>query len=162
MAQTSYKANAMSRELADLLRKQCQATLPVVVESFDADANPVITLSADATPVAGEKVIVIRTKPIEWPTAKDILGNTALRFSGHTIQICTENNATGGAGADILDANELLPVLFEVSRKGTFVQWFKTTNGTVPSVTAINSQESGGTGPQRTVRDLYWNLLKAV
>lgn len=153
---TTYKAIASIRELADLLKKECP-TLPVVTESFDADENPVITLSADATPVAGEKVVVIRCKAIGATGAKDIFGNTAIQYSGHVIQICTEANPAGGAGADVLGPAELLPVIIESGRKGSFVEWYQSASATVPATAQMTTANL-----RATWRDLYWNILKAI
>jgi len=153
---TTYKAVASLRELVDILKKSIP-TLPVVTESFDSNEDPVVTLSADATPAAGEKVVVIRMKAIGAVGAKDVLGNTAIQYSNHVIQICTESNPAGGAGADIVGPAELLHVIIEAGRKGSFVEWYTTTNGTVPAVAQFTSGNL-----RATWRDLYWNILKAI
>lgn len=164
MATTSYQAQAISRELTDVLRKYVVKTLPVVTESADADGNPVVTYSADATPAFGEKVVVIRVRPIQRPTAKDSLGLTGITPNGHSIQICTEKNYEGATDTvlDILSPLQLLPVLVECGRRGSYVEWFQTANGTVPSSSAMDTQIAAGTGPVATWRDLYWNILKAI
>ncbi len=159
MSTTSYKAYAISRELIDKLRKFCAATLPVVVESADADGNPVTTLSADASPAAGEKVIVLRVMPFQRPTAKDSLGNAGITPSVHIVQICTEKNYEGATDSvlDILGPAELLPVIAEAAKTGAMVEWYRTANGTVPSDSAMTSGNLAA-----SYRDLYWNILKAV
>lgn len=159
MSTTSYKAYAIEQQLADKLKKFVAATLPVAVETADADGNPVLTLSADATPAFGEKVIVIRVMPIQRPTAKDSLGNAGITPSAHVIQICTEKNYEGATDSvlDILGPAELLPTLVECGRIGAQVEWYRTANGTVPSTGAMTSGNLAATW-----RDLYWNILKAV
>lgn len=154
----TYASQAKSRQLADLLRIELAATLPVCTESFDTDGNPVITLSADATPAFGEKVIVIRTKPIDWPTAKDSLGNAAVSFGPHVYQICTEANFAGTTDnvADILTMGEKLMVIVEVGRCGSFVEYYESANGTVPSTAQMTAGNLKGTW-----RDLYFNILKS-
>jgi len=152
----TYASQAKSRELADVLRIELQATLPVLTQTFDTDGNPVIVLSADATPAAGEKVILIRTKPIDWPLAKDSLGNPATSFGPHVYQICIEANPAGGAGADILTMGEKLQAIVEVGRRGSFVEYYESANGTVPATTEITAANLKGTW-----RDLYFNILKA-
>jgi hypothetical protein len=134
----SYKAIELSAELADELRKR---TTLLVTESADTDGNPVITVSADSTPAAGEKVIVVRTAPITWGLAKDVLGLASTVYTPHVIQVCTEANYEGTTDSvlDILGPAELLPVLITVGKRGTRVEWYQTTNGTVPSVAAMIS-----------------------
>lgn len=156
---TTYTSIPMLRELKDRLVKYCAATLPVATESFDSSGNPVLTLSADASPVAGEKVVVIRIKPSVLGSPKDVLGNPAFAFGPHVIQLCTELNYAGTTDsvADILTAVELLPVLIEIGRKGNIVEWHQTANGTVPSTSAIDA----GTNLKATWQDLYWNIQTA-
>lgn len=154
---STYKSVASQRELIDLLKKEVAATLPVDVDSFDANGNPVSILSADSTPAAGEKVVVIRTKAIGAFGAKDSLGNTQNDFSHHVIQICTEANNAAGAGADILTPVELLPIIVECGRRGSFVEWYVSTAGTVPSTAWMDANPAVATW-----RPLYGNVLAAI
>lgn len=153
---TTAKALASHRELVDILKLQVAATLPVVTDSFDSDGNPVTTLSADATPAAGEKVVVLRTKAIGAFGAFNSIGQVAEQFSHHVIQICTETNNQAGAVDDILTPVQLLPVLVEIGRKGSQVEWYQTANATIPSTAAMVAANL-----KATWRDLYWNVLKA-
>ena len=152
---TTTKSLATARELLDLLEKEVATTLPVQVETFDTDGNPVITLSADATPAAGEKVIVLRVMPISW-TATDIIGHTSQIYTPHKIQICTEANKADGGGDDILTPVELLPVLAEVCRRGMIVEWYQSANGAVPATTEITASNL-----KKGWHELYWNAMKA-
>lgn len=155
---TTAKALASHRELVDILKLQVAATLPVATDSYDSDGNPVTTFSADATPAAGEKVVVIRTKAIGAYGATNSIGQTAEQFSHHVVQLCTELNFAGTTDnvADILTPVELLPVLVELGRKGSFVEWYQTANATIPSTAAMTSGNL-----KATWRDLYWNVMKA-
>lgn len=155
----SYKAQAAMRYLVDDLKKRVSATLPVCTESFDSNENPVAVFSADASPAAGEKVVVMRMKSIPTPGAKDAIGLTAQSYSHHVIQICTEANFAGATDnvADILGPVELLPVLIDAGRQGSYVEWYVTANGTVPSVAAIDAAAA----PAATWRDLYFGVKKA-
>jgi hypothetical protein len=153
----TYKSVASMRELVDLLKKELAATLPVETDSFDANGNPVAEFSADATPAAGEKVVVIRMKAIGAIGATDSLGNTQNDFSHHVYQFCTEANPSSGSGADILTPVELLPLIVELGRRGSFVEWYQSTNGTVPSVAWIDAHSAVATW-----RPLYWNVLAAI
>lgn len=158
MANVTAKALAAHREMVDTLKYQVASSLPVVVDSYDSDGNPVTTFSADATPATGEKVVVIRTKAIDWPTAKDSLGNAAIQYAPHVIQICTEKNFEGITDNvnDILGPAELLPVIVEAARRGSFVEWYRSDNGTVPAVAQMVAAKLGASW-----RDLYFNILKA-
>jgi hypothetical protein len=155
---STYKSQAALRTLVDTLGKQLVASMPVITESFDSNGNPVVTFSADATPVAGEKVAVLRCKAIGSIT-KDVLNQPAANYSHHVYQLCTEANFAGTTDnvVDVMTAVELLPLLIEIGRCGSFVEWHQTASGSVPTVAAIDA----GTNLKQTWRDLYWNVLKA-
>lgn len=153
---TTAKAIAAARELADNLKIWLAASMPVVSETFDTNGDPVITFSADATPVAGEKIVVIRVKAIDWPDAKDIFGNTAIKYGPHVFQVCTEANPAAGAGADILGAGDKLSVFAECARRGSFVEHYESAAATAPSTSQMTSANLKGTW-----KDLYFNILKA-
>ena len=167
MAVTTYKAGTILTQLVDLLAKEC-TTMPYVTQTVDTDGNPVATLSAVATPAYGQKVVVLRVQPLSWTLQKDILGNTANQYTGHVIQICTEKNSvygTGGTGAttsaavqDVVGPTELLPVLIEAGRTGCWVDWYQTTNGTVP---AVSGNTMGGL-VQASWKNLYWTIQTAT
>ena len=145
----------MSREFADLIRKWLPTL--IVTETSDAASNPVVNIFQTATPVAGQKNLVVRTQPVAWPEAKDIFGNAAASYSNHVMQLCTEANPAGGAGADVLTPVELLPALVEMGRKGTEIEWYNSANGTVP---ATGQMTSGNL--KATWKDLYWSISKAI
>lgn len=141
MATSTYEAQAIHREMMAKIAQRVVATLPVRTDSFDSDGNPVTTLSADATPAFGEKVVVIRTKPMDWTYAKNSLGQDPFFYGPHVIQMCTEKNYEGATDSvlDILAPAEIQPILFETARTGCMLQWFRTANGTVPSTAAMIS-----------------------
>lgn len=155
---STSKALVAARSLFDVIKQHVSATLPVAVESFDASGNPVITLSQDATPAAGERVVVLRIKPIDRPEAKDVLGLAALQYSGHDIDICTEQNFAGTTDnvADILGPAQLLPILIEAGRTGMVVNWFRSNNGTLPAVAQMTAANLGATW-----MSLHWNVKAA-
>lgn len=138
---TTPIAIATARELKDRWAKEVYATLPYITESSDSSGNPVLTLSADATPATGEKVVVVRVKPISMASMLNVLGSTQEVFSPHVIQICTEANyaATTDNVADILTPAELGPVIIACGRKGMTVEWYVSANGTVPATTQMTS-----------------------
>jgi hypothetical protein len=156
---TTAAAIAKSRELADVLKLQVAATLPIVVETNDSNGDPVITLSADSTPATGEKVIVIRTKAIGAIGALDSLGNPAQNYSHHVIEVCTEKNYEGTTDSvlDILGPAELLPVLGECAQRGVYVRWYRSANGTVPAT----AQMTAANLACEWRNSLFWNVLSA-
>lgn len=129
------------RELQDRWAKELIASFPVQVISADSSGNPVLTLSADATPATGEKVAVIRCKNVVGTGMTDVLGTTQTVFSPHLLQICTEANFAGATDnvADILTPLELLPLVAGCAKRGIVVEWYQSANGTVPSTTQISS-----------------------
>ncbi len=158
MASTA-KAGSTARELVNKWTKylgtgpSATATLPSIVLTADSSGWPVITLSADATPATGEKVVVVKIKTVDLAYSQDILGNASIPFSPHRIQICTEANFAGTTDnvADILSPIELLPVIALAAKTGMVLEWHVTANGTVPSSAAIDA----GTNLKATFRDLY-------
>jgi hypothetical protein len=154
---TSAKAIAIARELVDVWQKKVATTLPVLVESLDTDGNPVITMSADSSPAFGEKVVVVRVKPMTW-TAYDIIGHVSPVYAQHVIQVCTEANyaSTNDNIADILTPVELLPIWAEIAKRACQMEWYVSANGTVPSTAQMTSGNL-----VKSDKDLYWNALKS-
>lgn len=152
---STYKATAMMRELADLLAKESAASFPVQTQSFDTDGNPVLTLSADSTPAAGEKVVVIRIKPTEADYAKDVLGNAAIRYAPHVVQMITELGASAPAEA-ACTAGDLLPIIVECARKGSIFERYQSANTVLPATAQMTPANL-----KNTWRDLYFSILKS-
>jgi hypothetical protein len=150
---TTTKALATARELIDLWTKEVSASFASIVQSFDTNGNPVITLS-DGSPAAGEKVVVVRIQPLATWAPKDILGLSSQMFTPHQIDICTETNAA--ATPNVLTTVELLPVLAEIAKRGMLINWYQTAALTVPSVAAMIAANL--TAPYA---DLYWSASKA-
>lgn len=125
----SYKAQALAHEIADKLKIRLSAL--TLVEGFDTNGNPTITIGAGSP---GGKNFFVRVQPISWPLSLNVLGLASEVFTPHVIQFATEANPAGGAGADILTPAELLPFLGETLVRGTKVEWYTSTNGTAPVV----------------------------
>jgi hypothetical protein len=150
---TTTKALATARELIDLWTKEVSASFVSIVQSFDTNGNPVITLS-DGGPAAGEKTVVVRIQPLATWAPKDILGLSSQMFTPHQIDICTETNAAGTP--NILTTVELLPVLAEIAKRGMVINWYQTPNLTVPAVAQMTAAQLSS-----TFSDLYWSASKA-
>jgi hypothetical protein len=154
---TTAKAVAIMRELKDKVSKRVAATMSYAVSSADASDNPVLTLSYDATPATGEKVVVLRVRPITW-TSKDVMGNADTMFTPNYVDVCTEANyaATNDNIADILTPAELLPVIGECIQTGCMVNWYVSPNGTVPATAQMTTAQLGA-----TYQALYFGASKA-
>jgi len=147
---TTYRAQNIMRELLDRLKKTVAATLPVVTESQNAtDASPVVTLSADATPTTGEKIVVIKVIPTGAPAAYDVFNNAGNKYGPHIIQICTEKNFEGTTDnvLDILGPTELLPIIAEAATMGCTIEWYRTNNGTAPTEAGITGTPAAKWSP---------------
>ena len=149
MSSTSYKSNELAAELASELKLRL-ATLTQVT-GFDSNGNPTIAIGDG---VAGHANVFILIKPIDWALAKDIFGNSANQYTPHTIQIATEANPAGGAGADCLTRSQLANFLVPITKKGTRFEWFERANGAAPLVTDLVAANLKVT----IENDLYWNV----
>ena len=127
------KAIAMAHELADKLKLRF-STL-TVAESFDSDGFPLITID-DGAPATGEASMIVKVMPIDWPLAKDILGNAANIYTPHKILLGTESNFAGTTDnvADYLTRQQLLNIVGEIVLRGTAVEWYETAAGTAPTI----------------------------
>jgi hypothetical protein len=170
---STYKATTILTELVDLLAKELATPLPVINTYTDALGNPYAVLSATATLTTGNPVVLIRIMALPVTNLNtDILGNTAIKYSGHAIQIVTEKNssfATGGSGAtppetalaDILTPTSLLPILIECGRTGCPVDWYQTNNGTAVTIDGTTAALTGAT-LIASWKNLYWAYQTAT
>jgi hypothetical protein len=147
MSYGMFKAGAIAAELADVLAKRLSSM--VVTQGVDS-GYPTITISQDATPAAGEKVIFIKVNQLTWSSALNSIGNTQDIYDKVVIQMVTEKNYEGTTDSvtDILGPAELLPVLGLVLKKGTRVEWYRTNNGTVPSASGITGVPAASWDPE--------------
>jgi hypothetical protein len=145
----SFKARELSANLASELKIRLSAL--TITESFDTNGDPVISIGALT---AGSHSAIIRTKAIDWPLAKDVLGLASTIYTPHVIQLLTEANNAAGAGADILTSQEELSLLGAICKRGTLVEWYHTANGVAITVAGITG------APSATYdAEMYWNML---
>lgn len=104
-----------------------------LTQTIDTDGCPVIQLGAGT---AGSNSALIKVLPFTT-FLSDALGNPQPVYGPHTIQIATEADPAGGAGADPVTANTILQVFGEALRKGARVQWYQSANGTAPTVSTL-------------------------
>lgn len=94
MAKSTAKAEAMSRQLKDILSNLAKAgvmgaTIDEVREAKDANGWPMLFIS-NGSEAAGQPVVAIRIKGID-AVSKDILGNSLTAFAPHTCEIAWED-----------------------------------------------------------------------
>jgi hypothetical protein len=141
MADNSYKAMAIAHDLTDRLKARLNSSL-AVVESFDTDGNPLITVGAG---VALGANMVIKVRAQDWPLAKDVLGLSANIYAPHVVQFVTEANyaATSDNVADTLSPAQLLLLMGQIVLMGCAVEWYQTVTGVAPVASAITTTVSG-------------------
>lgn len=149
MSSTSYKALELAAELAAVLKVRFSALTQVT--GFDSSGNPTIAIGPGT---AGSRNAFIRVQPISWGLAQDIFGNSAIQYGPHVIQLCTEADPTGGAGADPLSASDIAQLIIPCSKQGCQFQWYQSANGTAPVVGQITAANLKVT----VENDLYWNV----
>ena len=146
----SYKSIVLADELANELVKRCAPL--AVVQGVDSSGNSTITVGTNA---AGSPGCFIRLMPVVYPNSFNVIGQASTIYTPDVLQLVTEANPAGGAGADINTVAQLLSFLAPSLRKGTTFEWYLSANGTPPSVSAITGTPAG------TFDDLYWPLISA-
>lgn len=121
-----HKAAAIARQLAGKVKVRLPSL--TVSETVDSSQNPVVQIGAAATTDDGA---VVRVIGLAWPLAEDVLGNAAQSFGPHVVQVCIEDAANSPASE--------LAIMAEAFASGARVELYKTTAGTVPSVSAMIS-----------------------
>jgi hypothetical protein len=146
----SAKSQALAHEIADELKKRLSSL--TLVEGFDSNGDATITLGSGT---AGQKNAFIRVKAIDWTLAKNIIGLQAEVFGPSVIQFATEKNYEGATDnvTDILGPAELLPLLGTLLGKSARVEWYRSTNGTAPTVSTIT-----GAPAASWENSLYWGM----
>lgn len=128
---TTKKALVLSDELAADLAMRLGMAATV---SYDTDNCPLVSFG---TGVAGTANILIKVKPEALPGSQDILGLASIPYGPHIIQLATEANPDGGAGADCLTPAQVLATLGEIVMKGCKVEWYESASGVAPSTAAL-------------------------
>ncbi len=132
---TTKKAQALAATIADELLTRIPGlaspptgfTAASLVQGSDTDGNPYI-LIGDGT--AGHGNVIIKVMPQPWPLALDALGNSAIQYTPHQVEVGWE--AVSGAGADPLTTAGKLLVFGCVALRGTKVLTFESATGTAP------------------------------
>jgi hypothetical protein len=154
---TTKKALELAAELADELRKRV-SDYASITESSDASGNPLITLNADASPATTEDVVVIRVRPRTWELAKDVLGTAQTVYTPHVIDVATEVSGVATGIMDYVSVAHALQILTSCAKRGTRLELWEETNGTIPSETTFATAAKMKASIEA---ELYWPLLSS-
>jgi hypothetical protein len=148
-----YKSQAISNQLADLFKQRLNGSL-ALVQSNDTDLNPLISIGPGTN---GGANAIVKVIPQNWPLAQDVLGLSANIYGPHTVQLVTEADPAGGAGADPLTPAQLLLVIGQIVLMGCLVEWYQSASGTAPSAAAIIAGNLKGT----FVPDVQYQMISS-
>lgn len=134
MPQSTAKAVALARDLADKLSKRYagSATIDTVRQASDANGWPMLFLSDGGVETAGASVILIRIKGVDM-VSKDIFGNATTAYAPHILEFDYELTA---ANNPIPTDGDLWTAAFESIKVGARCQFKENANGT--AVTEAN------------------------
>ena len=152
---SNAKANALIRDLADLLSKRLTSSggLNTLVQGFYTDANgavwPNLTISNNGTLSEGSQVVLIQLANVD-AVSKDIFGNQTNAYAPHLMQIAYELGAS--SNITIVSHADLMAVLFEAIKVGARTQVVEIANGN--AVTSANISAHGTVAAD--LDQLYW------
>lgn len=149
MPQSTAKAIALSRDLADKLSKRLSgsATIDTVRQALDANGWPMLFLSDGGVETAGSPVILIRIKGVD-AVSKDIFGNSTTAYAPHTLEFNYELTA---ANNPIPADGDLWIGAFESIKTG--VRWIAKENANGTAVTEANLATATVVAD---LEELYW------
>lgn len=125
--QSTAKAQALSRDLADKLAKRFAggASINSVRQANDANGWPLLFLS-NGSEAAGQPVILIRIKGQDM-VSKDVFGGSTSSYAPHTLEFNYELTA---ANNPIPVDGDLWTAAFEAIKTGVRFQAKENANGT--------------------------------
>jgi hypothetical protein len=160
---TTFKSAEIAHELADKLKIRAAALSLEVVESFDTDSNPLITVQPadDHALVAGDVGCMIKVAPVDWPLAKDALGNTAISYGPQRVMVLMEN-AAGDTGALLALQNFLAMILGECLQTGCKLELYGMKNTHAVIAAGFTTTVSGNNlGLQGSFQSLYYPMISS-
>jgi len=134
MANSTTKAFALMQLLKSNLVFRFPSTY-VFTDSLDANGCPVLTVSQDATPAAGEQVMVYRIKPVSL--LFNAIGQTQEDFVPHDLDVCIETGAV--ANTSILNATNAAIMNTESAKTACIYKLYMCTNTTLPAVAEMTA-----------------------
>jgi hypothetical protein len=144
--QSTAKAIALCRDLADLLSKRPMA-LNTIRQAFDANNWPYLVLSVGGNEAEGQPVVLIRISNVDM-VSKDIFGNQTFAYAPHILELAYE--LTSGGAPEVARA-DLLTCEFESIKTGVRVQLKEIANGTAVTATSVTAA-----APVADLDQLYW------
>lgn len=147
--QSTAKAIALSRDLADVLRKRFAggAAIDTVREAFDSAGWPMIFLSDGGVETASNPVILIRIKGVDMGS-KDVFGNATTAYAPHTLEFAYELAAANNPTPT--DVN-LFTAAFEAIKTGVRFQLKEIANATAVTQAAIDAKSA-----DTDLEDINW------
>ncbi len=141
----SYKAYALGQRVGDELAKRLSTMTPVTVGT-DGNGNTTISCGAGT---AGSKSAFIRYTAASAGPALNAIGQAADVPTPSVCQLVTEKNYEGATDGvtDILGPAELAPLLMVLCTFGTRLDWYRTANGTAPTVSGITGTPDASVYP---------------
>ncbi len=144
--QSTAKAIALIRDLADLLAKRSMA-INTIRQAFDAANWPYLILSVNGNEAEGQPVVLIRISNVDM-VSKDIFGNQTFAYAPHILELAYELTA---GGAPEVARGDLLTCEFESIKTGVRVQLKEIANGTAVTAAAVTAA-----APVADLDQLYW------
>lgn len=148
--QSTAKANALSRDLADKLAKRFPsggAGIDTVRQASDASGWPMIFLSHLANEAAGQPVILIRIRNVDM-VSKDVFGGSTSAYAPHILEFDYELTA---ANNPIPIDGDLWTASFEAIKLGARCQFKENANGT-----AVTEANLATATVVADLDELYW------
>lgn len=124
----SHKAISAARQMKEDITLR---TGLAVVDSFDGNGNPVLTVG---TATSTNQGCTIRIKMIETPFV-DGLGQTQRVFTPHIVQLLTETSLV--AGVSYLTTSNLLKIIHEVLKHAMKLDVYMVAQGSAPTIANI-------------------------
>lgn len=147
---STAKAEALSRDLADKLKKRFagSSTIDTVREARDSQGWPMLFCSDGGLEAAGNPVIAIRIKAAD-AVSKDVFGNDLVAFAPHALEVAYELNV--GATDSIPSEVDVLIAQFEAIKTGVKIQLKQIANATAVSATSMDAASVAV-----ELDELYW------
>jgi hypothetical protein len=142
---STAKAEACLRDLADKLALRFPTK--TIRQARDANAWPMLIVSASGNEAAGQSVIAIRMSAAD-AVSKDVFGNALTAFAPHTVEVAYELTA---ADNPIPSDADLFKTLYEVFKIGAKTQLKEIANATAVSEASMNAAAVAA-----EVEDLHW------
>jgi hypothetical protein len=148
--QSTAKANALVRDLADKLRIRLvpgSAGLNSVRLAFDAQGWPMIFCSHNANEAEAQPVVLLRIRNPDMQS-KDVFGGSTFAYAPHILELAYELASSNNPEASLADIEV---IKYEAQKLGCRYQEKAIANGS-----AVNEANLNAAAPIADLEDLYW------